>query len=331
MSNARQLALVASGIFPMVQGEASGLKNVAASPISLTGTTATSTSITAASVTAGYVANGAYITGSGVSAGTYITALAGTTITTSAATTASASGVALTIFPLNTRITTANALVVADATGNAKMLMNVNVTASINSAGAGGLDTGAVAASTWYYEYVIWGQSTGAAKVFSLSATAPTLPTGYTMYAWVGAVKTDANKILLYTIKLGRKNRYVVATGSNVPNLPLVASGTAGSISTPTFVAVSVLGYAPPLACAVSGVLANTGVNASSYLIAPNASYGAQASTSNACPYSGALYTATYGGIYSQTFELWLESTSIYWASGIASNYLYLSGWEDNQ
>lgn len=60
--------------------------------------------------------------------------------------------------------------------------------------GNGGLDTGAVAASTWYHVYVIRRQDTGATDVlFSLSASAPTLPTNYTQFRRIGSFKTNGS------------------------------------------------------------------------------------------------------------------------------------------
>jgi hypothetical protein len=62
------------------------------------------------------------------------------------------------------------------------------------AAGAGGaLDTGAIAASTWYHAHLI--QSADASLVdilISLSATAPTMPVGYTLFRRIGSLLTDS-------------------------------------------------------------------------------------------------------------------------------------------
>jgi len=56
----------------------------------------------------------------------------------------------------------------------------------------GGLDTGTVANSTWYHFYTIRRPDTGVVDVlFSLSATAPTLPTGYTQFRRIGSGRTN--------------------------------------------------------------------------------------------------------------------------------------------
>jgi hypothetical protein len=58
----------------------------------------------------------------------------------------------------------------------------------------GGLDTGTIANSTFYHVYVIKRVDTGATDVLiSLSATAPTLPSPYTLFRRVGALSTGGS------------------------------------------------------------------------------------------------------------------------------------------
>lgn len=60
--------------------------------------------------------------------------------------------------------------------------------------GVGSLDTGAIAANTWYYPYLIKNVSTGVVDVLiSLSTTTPTMPTGYTVNRRIGALLTDGS------------------------------------------------------------------------------------------------------------------------------------------
>lgn len=60
--------------------------------------------------------------------------------------------------------------------------------------GQGGLDTGAIANSTWYHWYLIRRPDTGLVDViFSLSASAPTLPTNYTQYRRILSAKTNGS------------------------------------------------------------------------------------------------------------------------------------------
>lgn len=64
--------------------------------------------------------------------------------------------------------------------------------------GNGGLDTGAIANSTWYHEYLIKRPDTGVVDVcFSTSASAPTtggnIPAAYTRYRRIGSMKTNGS------------------------------------------------------------------------------------------------------------------------------------------
>lgn len=70
------------------------------------------------------------------------------------------------------------------------------LTADITTGGAGGLDTGSEAADTWYAVHVIADFTGGAGAVallLSLSATAPTLPSGYSRFRRVGWVRNDGS------------------------------------------------------------------------------------------------------------------------------------------
>lgn len=80
-------------------------------------------------------------------------------------------------------------------TANSATVINFGVT------GANGLDTGSIAASTFYYVYVIGDSSNKKvpAALASTSATAPTLPFGYDSIRLIGCCKTDGSShILLY-------------------------------------------------------------------------------------------------------------------------------------
>jgi len=62
----------------------------------------------------------------------------------------------------------------------------------------GGLDSGAKAVSTWYHMWLIRKDSDGTSDVlFSTSATAPTMPSGYTAKRRIGAVRTNSGNTLI--------------------------------------------------------------------------------------------------------------------------------------
>lgn len=296
--------------------------------IGLTGSTTNgSNQITGASTTAGLIANGTYITGQGIPAGTYITGIAGTTLTLSQAVTVTGAATSMQAYPLNNRTTTADALTVTDG-ASYKTLLNVSVTGNIGTVGTNGLDTGVLAANTWYYEFVIYNPTTATtAKLYSLSLSAPTLPAGYTMFARTGSVRTDANKILMYTLQIDRRSQYVVALGTNVAALPLMASGTAGSVSTPTYVGIATANFVPTTASRIQvsggGVTGNQPV-----ICGPNVAYGPSGSQT-----APPLDNNVAGGPYTAvrvTVEFALESLNIYWASYGSGGYIQCLGWEDS-
>jgi hypothetical protein len=59
--------------------------------------------------------------------------------------------------------------------------------------GNGGLDTGAIANSTWYHFYLIAKVDGTADILISLSASSPTMPSGYTYYRRIGSGKTNGS------------------------------------------------------------------------------------------------------------------------------------------
>ncbi|SAM35752.1 hypothetical protein [Pseudomonas sp. 1 R 17] len=218
-----------------------------------------------------------------------------------------------------------------ESTANAyTTLRAVAVAPSFATAGVDGLDVGAAnsqTASTWYAVWVIWNGTTKAG-LLSLSGTAPTLPAGYTHAARVAWVKTDstANKYPISYIQYGKYAQYKVATGSNLPALPLIASGIQGAINTPTYVPVSVSALVPPTACKIC-IVATTGTGTGTLLVAPNNSFGASNSATNPPPLvvgqSGTGTTNT--GFISMA----LESGSVYVAQQTSTNFTQVFGWED--
>jgi hypothetical protein len=78
----------------------------------------------------------------------------------------------------------------------------ISLTAAINKStsawaagtGNGGLDTGAIAINTWYHVFAIKNPTTNVVDILiSLSATAPTMPSGYTLFRRIGSIKTNSS------------------------------------------------------------------------------------------------------------------------------------------
>lgn len=229
---------------------------------------------------------------------------------------------------------TADSVCVKNAAGEQKALNGVALAINSAAVGVNGLDSGALASSAWYSVWVIYSPTTQAiAGLLSLSATAPTLPAGYTHKARVGWIRTDAtaNKYPLSFIQFGRRAQYRVAAGSNVPSLPVMAGGVQGNpVHIPVFVAVGVAGVVPPTAGRISltmyGYIANTSV-----IVAPSAShYGVTSTAGLASPLHISQGSGTGATHASVTGEFALESSNIFYASSAPATGVACLGWEDN-
>jgi hypothetical protein len=158
--------------------------------------------------------------------------------------------------PLTQVTTTADELVLKDANDNYYRVRNVNVTANSLASGVNGLDTGTVAASTWYYVYVISNGPTATTPtvqaLISTGQPAPAaLPTGYTYYALVGAVFTNTSNQFPYfrafnrrmytqesviftsqVLTTGWAAQTTNPTGGTVSGLPVIAKRAYGMVGT---------------------------------------------------------------------------------------------------
>jgi len=218
-------------------------------------------------------------------------------------------------------VVTADELVV-ETTGNTYgVVRNVSVTISTATAGANGLDTGTVAPSTWYSAWVIY-DGTTVAGLLSTSATAPTMPGGYTYKARVGWVRTNATPTLLQLVQVDRRARYVV-DGSVLTGLPAIQSGATGNPASGAYTAKAVATFVPSTAAAIDLLLHATSTTNNDGAVAPNASYGAYDSASNPPPM---VIGEGPSGI---THLMTLESTNIYVATS-SNNRVCAAGWEDS-
>lgn len=230
-------------------------------------------------------------------------------------------------------VITANSICVKNATFGQKVLNAISLSPSFaNGNGANGIDVGGAnsqTASTWYSVWVIWNGTT-TAGLLSLSATAPTMPAGYTHKARVGWVRTDAtaNKFPLGFDQRGSDAQYRVTAGTNLVARPVAGSGVAGSITTPTYVAIAVAALVPSTATAIKGTITQTTVAAGAgIIVAPTADYGAIASQTNPPIASANAGTAGNAAV---PFDMILSSANIYWASSSAGNSIVITGWRDN-
>ncbi|MCP1616560.1 hypothetical protein FBY21_1167 [Pseudomonas sp. SLBN-26] len=229
-----------------------------------------------------------------------------------------------------TILISADQLVVGDGIGNARILRSVGVSINTAASGLNGLDTSTSAANTWYYAFVIFNPATSSvAAVASLSPTAPSLPAGYTHFVRVGAYRTGAGsaRLPLSFIQAGRSVRYKIEAVGNVTELPVMASGLAGSPETPTFVSVAVQAFVPPTATAVS-VRTTRIVSGGRVVVAPSALYGPPVTDTRATAPIAISGTTAFG--MAPSADIVLESGNIYWASSISTVALLCVGWEDS-
>jgi hypothetical protein len=227
---------------------------------------------------------------------------------------------------------TADEIAVEDGNNAVLTARNVNLTVNTAANGANGLDTGSLAASTWYSVWVVRKQDGTTAGLISTATTSPTMPIGYTLKARVGWIRTDGtgNKYPLGFKQSGRKVQYLVAANSNVTSLPLMASGVAGALTfggATTWASVSTSTFVPPTASHIK--LFPTWTSGAAQIdVAPNNSYGGNNVSNNPAPVW--FWSSSSSNQIVSPSELMLESSNIYWASNQAGNYLWCFGWEDN-
>lgn len=137
----------------------------------------------------------------------------------------------------------ADEIIVSNVSDLVLKITAVNLTLDITTSGANGLDTGSEAVSTWYYMWIIYNATTTTiAGLLSVSSSDPTLPSGYTYKARVGAVYNDSGSDFDYFFQ--RDN--VVS----IDAITVLSGGTAGTI---TSIDISVA--VPPIAATIGGVL----------------------------------------------------------------------------
>lgn len=197
----------------------------------------------------------------------------------------------------------------------------------------GGLDTGSWAANTWYAVFAICNHDgAGRGYLASTSATAPTMPSGYTRKRRIGWIRTTGTPTVLHKMRqIG--NRVWWHRNTNDTDVRVVDTGSAvGTLST-TFASVTLTNAVPPgveraycqgrlrgnssLAAEVELIVQPTGAG----MTAPNAIHVTHvAGTASACA--------------RQAFEIDLNASRQFdWAVSSTTNIsdcdIDVLGWED--
>lgn len=228
----------------------------------------------------------------------------------------------------------ADFVVVTDGTNYKTVALNAVLNISLNGL-VNRLDTGTVAANTWYSIWAIATSAGASGLLVSTSATAPTMPAGYTYKARIGWTKTLSASSSLHGIyQYGRRAQYIVGLVSTT-SLPGMVNqaGAIGSVSVPTYVAQSVVNVVPTTASIIYLTASvNSSTTSATVLIAPNASYGAYNSTSNMPPITSVTDTTSNQTlVHGFAASLMLETTNIYVAATGSTNlFIGCLGWEDN-
>lgn len=206
-------------------------------------------------------------------------------------------------------------ILLESAAGTYLTVRNLSASMSVAASGPSGLDTGSLAASTWYSTWVISNGST-VATLLSLSATSPTLPSGYTHKARIGWVRTDstANKFPLPFVQHGRTIAYNPVAGSNLVAYPTMSSGV---VAFPTPVAWAT--FAPPTAARLS--IQTLHAQGGIVWLSPS-------------PNTNFYYTSAPSGVTTTAVsQISVVGASLYWGSNSGSTgtpSISMYGWEDN-
>jgi hypothetical protein len=136
--------------------------------------------------------------------------------------------------------------VAADANNVELMRLKTAITKSIAStwavgSGNGGLDTGTVAASTWYHVWLIRRPDTGVVDaLISTSATAPTMPSNYTQRRRIGSIFVNGSSNISLFTQNGDEFLWLTSVQDAI-NVSIGATNTPVTLTVPTGVKVNAL------------------------------------------------------------------------------------------
>lgn len=129
-----------------------------------------------------------------------------------------------------------------DSTKQSNLNFSSAVTVNAAVVGANGIESGALANSTWYYIHAIWNSldpENYQAGLISVSATAPDLPAGYDSFRLLDYQQTDGSALFLKNYNMGNSNLRKKFWDSSIA---VLTSGTATSLT-----AISLASAIPPV------------------------------------------------------------------------------------
>ena len=251
-----------------------------------------------------------------------------------------ASGLVITNGGATTNITiTYDQVVLVDSAGRGIASISGSFTCDCSTNGAiNKLDTGAIAATSEYHIFIIAkSDGTGVASLASLSATAPTLPAGYSggFKYRIGCMITGGASTFLRTKQIGRKVQYVVTAGSTTAFMTRLTIANVGA----TLTAIQIQGTTgagtakniPSTAVAISLIVWESGTPNNRLMIYPSADAGWVDAGQTRFIGGTSMGAGTFTETQTLT-EYQIESNSIYYtstAAGGAINGIWIWGWTD--
>lgn len=230
-------------------------------------------------------------------------------------------------FPNSKMVITADQVVMQNTQGQyltrGSPTAPISVSVNYTTTGANGFDGAngtSFQASSFYNNYVI-DNGIAPAGLGSVSATAPTMPSGYTYRCRLSASETDGSGNFYRILTLGPTTRLTSTTAT--AELRLITGLGSGSAWTQQ----SLASFIPPTATQVT--LAVQAAFGTSGGIAPNANYGTPASTTNPPPLSWGSTANTPSGFNNVQVGLQLETQAFYYWSNSTANQAFLYGWTD--
>ena len=204
--------------------------------------------------------------------------------------------------------------------------MSKTTSAWASGSGNGGLDTGSIAASTWYHAYLIKNVITQAVDVLvSLSASSPTLPSGYTLFRRIGSMKTDGSNHWTAFVQVGNKFYWSTVPAIDVNTTTLGLTATTFTLTNiPTGVSVEAI---------LNTEIGNAAGGASIYIYSPLVND--QAASSGAAPISQMICTNNSAGfVANSNIRIMTNTSAQIKAVGDTASTIFrvaVTGWTDTR
>jgi hypothetical protein len=215
--------------------------------------------------------------------------------------------------------------VVVNGTGGITGGFNGSLTLNLGASGAANsLDTGAIAANTVYFIYLIGNGST-IASLASTSSTTPSFPSGYSYLCRIGAWETGTGSALLTLITKGKRTTLAQTSTTNTvagafQNGSTISTCATGGLALTTFVGI------PSTAGRAFGTIATQNgaeVYVSSY--ATNNAVGQIDFSVGAEP--------NVAGFFNVQFDVILPVSKAFYVCNVSSagtGSVVIGGWDDN-